>query len=83
MREKCVLDARQFLYSSQLYLNYAIITAKLYEDIGKKNISEGEKNPFYNSVEVLGWNYNAHTILNKLTLEWVSHISNSLDLDIK
>ena len=43
LREKCVLDARQFLYSSQLYLNYAIITAKLYEDIGKKNISEGEK----------------------------------------
>lgn len=79
LREKCVLDARQFLYSSQLYLNYAIITAKLYEDIGKKNISESEKNPFYNSVEVLGWNYNAHTILNKLTLEWVSHISNSLD----
>lgn len=79
LREKCVLDARQFLYSSQLYLNYAIITAKLYEDIGKKNISEGEKNPFYNSVEVLEWNYNAHTILNKLTLEWVSHISNSLD----
>ena len=39
LREKCVLDARQFLYSSQLYLNYAIITAKLYEDIGKKNIS--------------------------------------------
>ena len=37
LREKCVLDARQFLYSSQLYLNYAIITAKLYEDIGKKN----------------------------------------------
>lgn len=36
LREKCVLDARQFLYSSQLYLNYAIITAKLYEDIGKK-----------------------------------------------
>ena len=79
LREKCVLDARQFLYSSQLYLNYALITAKLYEDIGKKNISESEKNPFYNSVEVLGWNYNAHTILNKLTLEWVSHISNSLD----
>ncbi len=79
LREKCVLDARQFLYSSQLYLNYAIITAKLYEDIGKKNISEGGKNPFYNRIEVLGWSYNAHTILNKLTLEWVSHISNSLD----
>lgn len=79
LRKKCVLDARQFLYSSQLYLNYALITAKLYEDIGKKNISESEGNPFYNSVEVLGWNYNAHTILNKLTLEWVSHISNSLD----
>ena len=79
LRKKCVLDARQFLYSSQLYLNYALITAKLYEDIGKKNISEGERNPFYNRVEVLGWNYNAHTILNKLTLEWVSHISNSLD----
>lgn len=79
LRKKCVLDARQFLYSSQLYLNYALITAKLYEDIGKKNISESERNPFYNRVEVLGWNYNAHTILNKLTLEWVSHISNSLD----
>ena len=79
LREKCVLDAHQFLYSSHLYLNYAIITAKLYEDIGKKNISESKKNPFYNGVEVLGWHYNAHTILNKLTLEWVSHISNSLD----
>lgn len=79
LRNKCVLDARQFLHSSQLYLNYAVITAKLYEDIGKKNISESERNPFYNSVEVLGWNYNAHTILNKLTLGWVSHISNSLD----
>ena len=43
LREKCVLDARQFLYSSQLYLNYAIITANLYEEIGKKNISESKK----------------------------------------
>lgn len=46
LREKCVLDARQFLFSSQLYLNYASITEKLYEDIGKKNISESEKNRF-------------------------------------
>ena len=37
--EKCVLDAYQFLYSSQLYLNYALITAKLYSDIGKKTIN--------------------------------------------
>ena len=49
LREKCVLDAYQFLYS------------------------------FYYKVEVLGGNYDVHKILNKLTLEWVSHISNSLD----
>ena len=79
LREKCVLDAYQFLYSSQLYLNYALITAKLYSDIGKKTINESEKNPFYYKVEVLGGNYDVHNILNKLTLEWVSHISNSLD----
>ena len=79
LREKCVLDAYQFLYSSQLYLNYALITAKLYSDIGKKTINESEKNPFYYKVEVLGGNYDVHKILNKLTLEWVSHISNSLD----
>lgn len=79
LRKKCVLDARQFLHSSLLYLNYALITAKLYEDVGKKNISESGGNPFYNRVEILGWFYDAHTILNKLTLEWISHISNSLD----
>lgn len=80
LKEKGVLDARQFLHASLLYLNYAIITEKLYSDIGKKNIEEGGKeNPFYNSVEILGWHYNAHTILNKLTLEWTSHISNALD----
>lgn len=80
LKEKGVLDARQFLHASLLYLNYAIITEKLYSDIGKKNIEEGGKeNPFYNSVEILGWHYNAHTILNKLTLEWISHISNALD----
>lgn len=80
LKEKCVLDSRQFLHASLLYLNYAIITEKLYSDIGKKNIEDGGKeNPFYNSVEILGWHYNAHTILNKLTLEWISHISNALD----
>jgi hypothetical protein len=60
-------------------LNYAIITEKLYRDAGKKNILESEKNPFYNAVEIMGWNYNAHTILNKFSMEWISHISNSLD----
>lgn len=79
LKEKCVLDAWQFLHSSMLYLNYALITAKLYEDIGKKNITESNKNPMYNSVEVLGYPYDAHILLNKLTLEWTSHISNSLD----
>lgn len=79
LKEKCVYDSHQFLFSSFIYLNYALITAKLYEDTGKKNISESNHNPFYNKVEVLGWNYNAHTLLNKLTLEWISHISNALD----
>ncbi len=79
LKNKNVLDAKQFLHTSMLYLNYTVIAAKLYEDIGKKTISESSKNPFYNSVNVLGWNYNAHTLLNKCALEWVSHISNSLD----
>lgn len=79
LREKCVLDARQFLHASLLYLNYALITEKMYTDISKKTISESNQDPFYNRVEVLGWHYNAHTILNKLTLEWISHISNALD----
>lgn len=79
LKEKCVLDARQFLHSSMLYLNYALKTAKLYEDIGKKNVAESNKNPMYNIVELLGWHYNAEILLNKLTLEWISHISNSLD----
>ncbi len=79
LKEKCVLDAQQFLHSSMLYLNYALKTAKLYEDIGKKNVAESNKNPMYNIVELLGWHYNAEILLNKLTLEWVSHISNSLD----
>ncbi len=84
LKEKCVLDAKQFLHASLLYLNYAIITEKLYSDIGKKNITEGRKeNPFYNYVEILGWHYTAHTILNKLTLEWISHICNALDCTLQ
>lgn len=79
LNEKYVLDARQFLHSSMLYLNYALKTAKLYEDVGKKNVTESNKNPMYNIVELLGWHYNAEILLNKLTLEWISHISNSLD----
>lgn len=79
LKEKCVLDAKQFLQSSMIYLNYALMTARLYDDVGKKNIAQSNKDPFYNIVEVLGWHYDAHTLLNKLTLEWVSHISNSLD----
>ena len=70
LREKCVLDAYQFLYSSQLYLNYALITAKLYSDIGKKTINESEKNPFYYKVEVLGGNYDVHKILNKVGIAY-------------
>lgn len=79
LKEKNVLDAKQFLYTSMLYLNYTVIAAKLYEDIGKKTFSENSENPFYNSVNVLEWNYNAHTLLNKCALEWISHISNALD----
>lgn len=79
LREKGVLDAKQFLHASLLYLNYAVITEKLYRDAGEKNIVESKKNPFYNTVEIMGWSYNAHTILNKFTMEWISHISNSLD----
>lgn len=45
LKEKYGLDVRQFLNSSLLYLNSALITAKLYEDIGKKNIAESNKNP--------------------------------------
>lgn len=79
LKSKNILDAKQFLHTSMLYLNYAIITAKLYQDAGEKTISENPDNPFYNSVNILGWNYNAHTFLNKCAFEWFSHISNSLD----
>lgn len=79
LKEKCVLDAKQFLQASLIYLYYALATAKLFDDVGKKNIEESNKDPFYNVVEILGWHYDAHKLLNKLTLEWVSHISNSLD----
>lgn len=33
----------------------------------------------YNSIELIGYHYDAHILLNKLTLEWTSHISNFLD----
>ena len=79
LMEKNVLDAKQFLYTSMLYLNYALITAKLYEDTGKQIISANPDSPFCNSISILGWNYNVHTFLNKCALEWFSHISNSLD----
>lgn len=79
LRKKCVLDARQFLHSSFLYLNYALITEKLYSDIGEKNILEEDKNLFHNTIEILGWHYNVNTVLNKFTLEWIIHISNALD----
>lgn len=79
LKEKCVLDAKQYLISSMMHLNYALITAKLYYDVGKRNIEESSKNQFYNIVEVLDWNYDVCILLNKLTFEWISHISNSLD----
>ena len=79
LKEKCVLDAKQFLQASLIYLYYALATAKLFDDVGKKNIEESNKDPFYNVVEILGWHYDAHKLLNILPVEWVSHISNSLD----
>lgn len=79
LKDKCVLDAKQYLHSSMLYLHYAITTAKLYEDIGKMDITEPQKNMNRMSIELLGWHYNEHHILNKCALEWIAHISNSLD----
>ena len=79
LKEKSVLDAKQFLNSAVIYLNYAINTETLYKDIGKKTVSEANQNPFYNCVNILESKYNAHTILNKCALEWFFHVSNAMD----
>ena len=78
LKQKNVLDAWQFLHSSLLYFIYAITTQKLFEDAASK-CSEESRNPLYNNIEILGWNYPANTILNKFAFEWIAHISNSLD----
>ena len=78
LKQKNVLDAWQFLHSSLLYFNYALITQRLFEDASAK-CAEESKNPLYNNIEILGWNYPASVLLNKFALEWIMHISNSLD----
>lgn len=78
LKHKNVLDAWQFLHSSLLYFNYALITQRLFEDASAK-CTEESRNPLYNSIEILGWNYPANVLLNKFALEWITHISNSLD----
>lgn len=79
LKDKCVLDARQYLHSSMQYLHYAIITERLYKDIGKMDVENRDGNMQRSNVEILGWHYDEHQILNKCTLEWVAHISNALD----
>ena len=79
LKEKNVLDAKQFLDSSLLYFSYATMTARLYEDAGKWNIDQIRADPTYNVIEVFGNAYDPRMLLNKLTLEWVAHICNALD----
>ena len=53
LREKCVLDARQFLYSSQLYLNYAKdIVDYMHEEKAYKETNAGEIIPFSLAKEI-------------------------------
>ena len=78
LKQKKVLDAWQFLHSSLLYFNYALITQRLFEDASAK-CTEESRNPLYNNIQVLGWNYPANVLLNKFALEWITHISNSID----
>lgn len=78
---KRILDSKQFLHSSLLYLKYATITARLYNDTREQNCVEANEKGtvIYPGVSVLGREYDVQWILNKLVLEWISHISNSLD----
>lgn len=80
LKEKNVLDAYQFLHSSSLYLNYALISEQMYHDVVSQNFSQNDGNPFDYTVTVLGFDYNVYKLLNKLTLEWVSHVSNAVDM---
>lgn len=80
LKEKNVLDAYQFLHSSSLYLNYALISEQMYRDAVGQNFSQNNRNPFDPTVTVLGFRYNIYKLLNKFTLEWVSHVSNAVDM---
>lgn len=80
LKKKNVLDSYQFLDSSFLYLNYALISEQMYRDIVKQNFSQNGRNPFNYTVTVLGFRYDVYKLLNKLTLEWVSHVSNAVDM---
>lgn len=79
LKEKCVLDAYQFLHSSGLYLNYALITKQMYEDVIKSNFAQNDGALFDFTVEILGFHYDVYKVLNKMALEWISHISNAVD----
>ena len=46
LKQKKVLDAWQFLHSSLLYFNYALITQRLFEDASAK-CTEESRNPLY------------------------------------
>lgn len=80
LKGKNVLDSWQFLHSSYLYLNYAVISEQMYRDVVKQNFSQNGGNPFDCTVTVLGFPYDVYKLLNKLTLEWVSHVSNAIDM---
>jgi len=79
LREKNVLDAFQFLHTSFLYLNYALITRQLYNDTRANYKCEGIKDPFSPDVEIMNFHYSVDALLNKLSFEWISHISNAMD----
>ena len=53
LKQKDVLDSWQFLHSSLLYFNYALISQKLFENAAAK-CAEESRNPLYNNIEVLG-----------------------------
>jgi len=79
LKDKCVLDAWQFLHSSLVYLRYALITEQLYKDAGKKAVADSNGNPTSNRVEIMGFGYETNYILNKFSMEWIVHISNAMD----
>lgn len=80
LKEKNILDAYQFLHSSSLYLNYALISEQMYHDVVRQNFSQNDRNPFDRTITVLGFHYDVYKLLNKFTLEWVSHMANAVDM---